>query len=128
MPTFTVAQAAERTGLTVHTLRYYEREGLMLATVSRTSSGHRAYSERDISWIELLTRLRATGMSIARMKQYRDMVLIGPGNEPNRLELLIAHRDQVREQLRETEEHLAAIESKIAVYTELADNQQNTTS
>jgi len=57
----TISEAAERTGLTRHTLRYYERDGLMLG-VGRAGSGHRRYSERDLGWIELITKLRATGM------------------------------------------------------------------
>ena len=59
----TIAEVAERTGLTRHTLRYYERDGLMLG-VGRAGSGHRRYSERDLGWIELITKLRATGMPI----------------------------------------------------------------
>jgi hypothetical protein len=58
----TISEVAERTGLTRHTLRYYERDGLMLG-VGRASSGHRRYSERDLGWIELITKLRATGQT-----------------------------------------------------------------
>src|SRR6266436_10444469 len=61
----TIAEVAERTGLTRHTLRYYERDGLMLG-VDRAGAGHRRYSERDLGWIELITKLRATGMPIRK--------------------------------------------------------------
>ena len=61
---FTIAEAAVRSGLTRDTLRYYEKDGLMLAPVDRSATGHRRYSERDLTWIELVTRLRATGMPI----------------------------------------------------------------
>ena len=62
----TIAEVAERTGLTRHTLRYYERDGLMLG-IDRAGSGHRRYSERDLGWLELITKLRATGMPLGLM-------------------------------------------------------------
>ena len=75
----TIAEVAERTGLTRHTLRYYERDGLMLG-VDRAGSGHRRYSERDLGWIELITKLRATGMPIREVRRYAELVRDGePG-------------------------------------------------
>lgn len=115
-PTLTIAEAAAATGLTPHTLRYYERDGLLLDAVERASSGHRRYTERDLGWIHLLTRLRATGMPIREIREYADLVRRGEGTEPQRMALLQAHRDAVRAQLAEVTEHLAAIEMKIDVY------------
>lgn len=114
--TLTIAEAAAATGLTPHTLRYYERDGLLLDAVERASSGHRRYTERDLGWIHLLTRLRATGMPIREIREYADLVRQGEGTEPQRMALLQAHRDAVRAQLAEVQEHLAAIEMKIDVY------------
>lgn len=114
--TLTIAEAAAATGLTPHTLRYYERDGLLLDVVERASSGHRRYTERDLGWIHLLTRLRATGMPIREIREYADLVRQGEGTEPERMALLQAHRDAVRAQLAEVQEHLAAIEMKIDVY------------
>ncbi len=114
--TLTIAEAAAATGLTPHTLRYYERDGLLLDAVERASSGHRRYTERDLGWIHLLTRLRATGMPIREIREYADLVRQGEGTEPQRMALLQAHRDAVRAQLAEATEHLAAIEMKIDVY------------
>ncbi len=114
--TLTIAEAAAATGLTPHTLRYYERDGLLLDAVERASSGHRRYTERDLGWIHLLTRLRATGMPIREIREYADLVRQGEGTEPQRMALLQAHRDAVRAQLAEVTEHLAAIEMKIDVY------------
>ncbi|MEI7057866.1 MerR family transcriptional regulator [Nocardioides sp. CCNWLW239] len=110
-----IAEVAERTGLTAHTLRYYERDGLMLG-VGRNASGHRAYTEGDLGWITLITRLRATGMPIREIRRYAELVRSGEGNEDVRLELLRAHRDRVRAQLEETAAHLDAIEFKVAYY------------
>ncbi len=114
--TLTIAEAAAATGLTPHTLRYYERDGLLLDAVERASSGHRRYTERDLGWIHLLTRLRATGMPIREIREYAELVRQGEGTEPERMALLRAHRDAVRAQLAEVTEHLAAIEMKIDVY------------
>lgn len=111
----TIAEAAERTGLSAHTLRYYERDGLMLQ-VGRADSGHRRYSEGDLAWIELITKLRRTGMAIRDVRRYAEMVRAGEGNETERLELLRAHRDAVRARLAETEEQLEAIELKVEYY------------
>jgi len=111
-----IAEAAEQTGLTAHTLRYYERDGLMLASVDRSTSGHRRYTERDLTWIELITRLRATGMPIRDVRRYAAMVRDGDGNEADRLELLKAHRDRVEAQLSQVADHLRAINHKIGIY------------
>ena len=111
-----IAEAAEATGLTTHTLRYYERDGLLLDAVDRAPSGHRRYSEDDLGWIRMVTRLRSTGMPIREVRQYADLVRAGDGNEAERLQLLVAHRDRVRLQLAEVATHLDAIEYKIGLY------------
>ncbi|MFC7490811.1 MULTISPECIES: MerR family transcriptional regulator [unclassified Knoellia] len=112
----TIAEAAEQTGLTAHTLRYYERDGLMLREVPRSSSGHRVYGEADLRWVTMLTRLRATGMPIREVKQYAALCQAGTGNEAQRLDLLKAHRARVLTQLAEVTEHLGAIDNKIGIY------------
>ncbi|KRA31334.1 MULTISPECIES: MerR family transcriptional regulator [unclassified Nocardioides] len=112
----TIAEAAETLGLTSDTLRYYEKDGLLLRPVSRTSSGHRRYDEDDVRWIVLVTRLRATGMPIRDVRRYADLVRAGDGNELQRLELLQAHREQVLQQLAEVTSHLGAIDHKIGIY------------
>ena len=116
MTSLTIAEVAEQTGLTAHTLRYYERDGLLLGAVDRSSSGHRRYSERDLTWITLITRLRSTGMPIRDVKRYADLVRAGDGNEQERLELLRSHRDRVECQRAEVTGHLRAIDYKIALY------------
>jgi len=111
-----ISDAAQLLGLTTHTLRYYERDGLMLDAVGRTASGHRRYSERDLTWIRLLTRLRATGMPIREIRSYAALVRAGEGNEAERLALLRGHRERVLAQLAEVRENLDAIEYKVALY------------
>jgi DNA-binding transcriptional MerR regulator len=115
----TISDAARVTGLSAHTLRYYERAGLMLDPVERNSATHRRYTDEDLRWVSLLTRLRTTGMPIRRMREYADLVRAGTGNEHERLALLESHRAAVLEQLDEVQRSLAAIDTKIEIYREL---------
>jgi DNA-binding transcriptional MerR regulator len=112
----TIAEAAAETGLTTHTLRYYERDGLMIGSVDRSTSGHRRYSDRDLTWIEMITRLRSTGMPIRDVRLYAALVRAGAGNEGERLAVLKAHRERVEAQLAEVTSHLRAIDHKIGIY------------
>lgn len=114
----TIAEAAERTGLTPHTLRYYERDGLMLRQVGRSATGHRRYDEHDLTWIQLLTCLRGTGMPISDIRRYAALVRAGDGNETERLDLLRDHRSRVLARLAEVQEHLGAIDRKIGIYVD----------
>ncbi|GAB3663829.1 MerR family transcriptional regulator [Nocardioides korecus] len=116
MSPLSIAEAAEATGLTTHTLRYYERDGLLLGAVDRSPSGHRRYTEHDLTWIAMITRLRSTGMPVRDVRRYADLVRAGDGNEDERLELLKDHRTRVEEQLREVTGHLRAIDHKIGIY------------
>ncbi len=111
-----IARAAELTGLTADTLRYYERDGLLLASVGRSATGHRRYQESDLRWIELINCLRGTGMPIRDVRRYAALVRAGTGTEGERLELLRAHRQQVLDQLAEVTAHLGAIDRKIDIY------------
>jgi DNA-binding transcriptional MerR regulator len=116
LESLSISEAAARTGLTAHTLRYYERAGLMRDPVARAASRHRRYGPEEIRWVELLTKLRATGMPIRRIRAYAELVRAGEGNEAERIELLEAHREDVRAKLDEMARDLAAIEHKIAAY------------
>lgn len=111
-----ISEAAELTGLTTHTLRYYERTGLMLTDVDRASSSHRRYSQADITWVGFLTKLRATGMPIAQVRKYVDLVRRGDSTTQDRLDLLERHRISVVAQLEEVTRSLAAIDFKIETY------------
>ena len=112
----TIAEAADETGLTPDTLRYYEKGGLLLREVPRGTSGHRRYAEADLSWIRLITKLRSTGMPIRDVRRYADLVRAGDGNEQERLDLLQAHRQVVLARLAEVQDHLGAIDFKVGLY------------
>lgn len=113
----TIAEAATQAGVSVHTLRYYERAGL-LTPIERNGSGHRRFTPEDVEWIVVCTRLRATGMPIRRIRDYAELVREGDGNEADRLALLEAHREEVRERLAEVSRNLELIDYKIGFYRE----------
>ncbi|MGI9003576.1 MAG: MerR family transcriptional regulator [Pseudonocardia sp.] len=112
--TLTIAEMAERTGLTAHTLRYYERIGLL--EIARDAAGHRVYSADDFGRVVFLNRLRTAGMPIRELQRYVALVAAGTQTEPERLRMLLEHRDAVRAQLHELTFALETIEFKIAAY------------
>ena len=119
-PDLTIAEAAERAGISAHTIRYYERAGL-LAPIERTDSGHRRFAAEDIEWIVVITKLRATGMSIRRIREYAELVREGDGNELERLALLESHREEVLRRLDEVQRNLELVDYKIALYRKRLD-------
>jgi DNA-binding transcriptional MerR regulator len=112
-----IGEAAEVSGVSAHTLRYYERAGLM-RPIEREGNGHRLYSEDDLGWIEVLTKLRRTGMPIRMMRRYAQLVFADENTERDRLALLEAHRDEVRRELAELQQCLAFVEYKVERYKE----------
>jgi DNA-binding transcriptional MerR regulator len=116
--TLTIQQVAEATKLSGHTLRYYERIGL-IHPIERAGNGHRRYSANDIGWIDFLTKLRATGMSIQQMQQYAELQRQGDATLVQRIEMLKAHRCNVETRMNELHEHLKLISYKIEFYSEL---------
>jgi DNA-binding transcriptional MerR regulator len=113
----TIAEAARAAGVSAYTIRYYERAGL-LTPIERNGSGHRRFSQADVDWLVVCTKLRATGMPIRRIHEYAELVGEGEGNEAARLALLEAHRAAVIERLREIEHNLELIDYKIELYRE----------
>ncbi len=114
-PSLTVRQVAARTGLSPHTIRYYERIGL-IPSVGRAANGHRRYSANDIGWIEFLKCLRSTGMPLAEMRRYVALQQMGEMTVSDRLALLEAHRDRLQDQIQQLHMFLEKIESKIRYY------------
>lgn len=112
METLTVREASEFTGLSAHTLRYYERIGL-IEPVARNSGGHRRYAQTDLEHLKFLHCLRDTGMPIQRMQEYATLASQGRATLDARLELLESHKRDVQTHIRELEEKLAIIDAKI---------------
>ena|SRR5579859_5774369 len=110
---FSIQQVAELTGLSIDTLRYYERIGL-LEPVSRASSGHRRYRQKDIDWIGLLINLRETGMPLAQMLHFAELRRQGNTTATERLLLLEQHQRSLEQQMQKLEQHMSALKQKIA--------------
>jgi DNA-binding transcriptional MerR regulator len=115
---YAISDVADRTGLSVHTLRYYERAGLMPRPIGRSSSTHRRYTDGDVSWVVFLTRLRSTGMPIATLRDYTELAARGDDTAEARLELLLRHRISFLARLEEMQQSLEVIDRKIELYTE----------
>jgi DNA-binding transcriptional MerR regulator len=113
--TMTVSEAAERVGLTTYTLRWYEQEGLV-EPVDRDSAGRRRYSDQDVDWLVLLTRLRRTGMPVRDMRRYAELARQGDRTLGERRALFEAHRDRVLARIAELEEDLKVLNYKIDIY------------
>jgi DNA-binding transcriptional MerR regulator len=96
--TFSPSQAAEQSGFSIDTLRYYERIGL-LDDIGRSSTGHRRFDDDDLEWLVVLRCLRDTGMPIAQMRRYADLARHGDDTLAERLHLLIEHEVQVEERI-----------------------------
>lgn len=113
---YTISEVAAHTGLSVHTLRWYERIGLM-PHVDRSHTGQRRYTNRDLDWLELVGKLRLTGMSVADMVRYAELVRQGDHTYPERRKLLAATRENVRRRIAELQDAMAVLDFKISLYT-----------
>jgi MerR family transcriptional regulator, aldehyde-responsive regulator len=111
----TPAGMSERTGVSIDTLRYYEREGL-LTNVARADSGHRRYSVDDVLWVEVLRCLRETGMTIDQLRTYCDLGKQGDHTVPERTRQLLAHRETVELQMAGLQRALNLIDHKLDIY------------
>jgi DNA-binding transcriptional MerR regulator len=114
----TIAEAAERSGLSAHTLRYYERIGL-IHPVDRGTNGHRRYGRDDLEWLDLLIKLRTTGMPIRQMVEYAELVRQGPETAARRRAMLERHRAEITARMAELEDTAAVLDRKIAMYQEM---------
>jgi DNA-binding transcriptional MerR regulator len=110
-----IREVAARTGITTHTLRYYERIGLVLP-IARARSGHRRYGEDDLRWLELLKKLHTTDMPIRRMLEYARLARRGTSTIAERRALLDAHRVEVEAKLARLKSTLEAIQTKLKLY------------
>jgi DNA-binding transcriptional MerR regulator len=116
-----IGQVAERTGLSVHALRFYEREGILVDPVRRAAGGRRIYTEDDVEWLNLCIVMRASGMPLPAIREYTELVRAGDGNERQRLALLRRHQQRVLAQLDQLNKCLDLINFKVGVYEDIVD-------
>ena len=114
---YRIGELADRTGRSIHAIRWYEAQGLIPGVI-RDPGGRRVYNEQHLSWLELMDRLRRTGMSIAEMRKYTALVKQGRGTMKQRQELLAQHRSRIQEAIAEWTAALQFVDSKIDYYGE----------
>ena len=118
---YTIGQIAKKTGLTTHTLRFYDKEGL-LPNVKRTSSGIRYFSDDDINWLVVLECLKSTGLSLKDIKHYIDLYKLGNKTLKERLEIFKIQKTRIEEQINSLKENMKKIDFKIKYYKEAIKN------
>ncbi|MGW7362731.1 MerR family transcriptional regulator [Streptomyces sp. NPDC054841] len=114
---YTISEVAAWTGLSAHTLRWYERIGLM-PHIDRSHTGQRRFRNRDLDWLTFVGKLRLTGMPVADMVRYAELVREGDHTFEKRQELLEATRRDVRARIAELHDTLAVLDHKISFYAD----------
>jgi DNA-binding transcriptional MerR regulator len=122
---YSIGEFSKVTGLGIHTLRYYEHEGLIIPL--RNSSNRRRYSEKDIAWIAFIKRLKATGMPIKEIKKYAALRTKGDATLSERMKMLVQHRQSLNKQIRQLQEHEAILDEKIAFYRQEIERHRSDT-
>lgn len=118
---YTIGQVAKKLGVTAHTLRYYDKEGL-LPFVKKGSSGARVFEEDDIDWLLILDCLKGTGMQLKDIKKYMDLCQSGDSTLRERLQMFEAQKVKIEEQLQRLALYMEKIDFKIAYYKEAVKN------
>ncbi len=114
---YSMEQVSKRTSLPPHTLRFYEREGL-LPNVNRSKGGIRRFTDEDLEWLGLVRCLKETGMSIKQIRTFVELSQQGAQTLKKRCDMLYQHRVEVEEKIRVLGEHLEKVDRKIAYFTE----------
>ncbi|RJX38522.1 MerR family transcriptional regulator [Paenibacillus pinisoli] len=112
---YTISQIAEITGLTAHTLRYYDKQGL-LPFVDRDKAGNRAFKESDLQWLAIITCLKKSGMPVKKIREYMDWCMEGDVTLHQRLDAFEAHKRFVADKIAELESYMHKIDYKIWYY------------
>jgi DNA-binding transcriptional MerR regulator len=120
--TLSVSEAAAKVGLSTHTLRWYEQEGLV-APVGRDSAGRRRYTDEDLGWLDLLTKLRRTGMPVRDMRRYAELARQGDHTLAERLRLFREHRERVLTRIAELQADVEVLNYKIDIYGKILEEQ-----
>ncbi len=112
---YSISEFGQKVGLTPHTLRYYEKEGL-LPFVHRSSSGLRVFTEKDIEWLVIITCLKNTGMSVKQIKVFIDWCMAGDSTLEQRYHFFVDHKKVVQAQIKKLEACMDKINYKIEYY------------
>lgn len=110
-----VAEFSKRVNISSHTIRYYDKVGL-LDDIHRLSSGHRHFQEKDIVWFEFIQRLKDTGMPIKQIREYAELRKKGKATLASRHAMLKAHSSKLSDQIQTQQLHLEKLKDKINFY------------
>jgi DNA-binding transcriptional MerR regulator len=116
--TFAIGEVSTLTGLTTHTVRFYEQEGLFFAPVRRNAAGRRVFTQDEVEWLRVCLQLRSSGMPLPAIRRYAQLVLAGAGNEAERLEILRQHEENVQRQVADLQQALDTIHHKVEIYSQ----------
>lgn len=120
---YSIGAFSVTTGISIHTLRYYEKESLIIP--ARQENGRRSYAESDIAWIQFIKRLKDTGMPIREIQKYARLRAQGDTTMADRMAMLARHRAALKEEIGKLEEHLSNLDDKIGYYqAEIKKRQQ----
>ncbi|KRE23284.1 MerR family transcriptional regulator [Paenibacillus sp. Soil522] len=120
---YSIGKFSNITGIGIHALRYYEKERLIIP--NRKDNGRRCYSDNDMTWIQFIKRLKDTGMPIKEIQKYAELRAQGDSTMIERMEMLMAHKAALKNQIAQLKEHLDNLDNKIDFYkTEIVEKQQ----
>lgn len=122
---YTISQAAEKAGVSVYTLRYYDKEGL-LPFLEKRADGTRVFKDSDFEWLKTISCLKDTGMSIREIRGFISLCIEGERTLEKRLEIMKRHQIDFEEKMEQMERYSAAIQFKVAYYTEALAEWRNT--
>ena len=118
MAVISIGEVSRRTGLGIHALRLYEREGPLTSDLERDDGGRRVYTEADVQWLVTCRIFRSSGMPLAVIARFAELVREGPGNEVERLALLHEHEERMQQKAAEIAAARELITAKVASYEE----------
>lgn len=112
---YTIGKIAKITGLSTHTLRYYDKEGLF-PTLGKSTSGIRVFTEDDLAWIQILECLKSTGLQLKDIKHYIDLVQKGESSLQERMNIFLKQKEHLKQEMRLLETNMKKIDFKIKYY------------
>jgi DNA-binding transcriptional MerR regulator len=120
---FSIGELARLSGISPHTLRFYEVQGI-LRPVTRAANGHRRYRREDVLWLEFVMRLKLTGMPLAEIKHYAGLRTRGEKTLQSRLTMLKLHRDRLVSKINELSTCVSVLDDKIHTYRRMIADPQ----
>ncbi len=121
---YSIKEVSEKFNISPYTLRYYEKEGL-LPSVQRSQNGNRLYNDTDLEWLQIVCCMRATGMSIADIKDYIELCLRGSDTVPERRQIILRQKEIIENHIREYRELLKVVNKKLQRYDQITQTESD---